>query len=552
MDATPNFQNIATNAKIDAEGNIIMGNNNQVVTNVYYSAQYKDLQKQLEDYNARFEKATAKSQKYPDDEDFKVELLEIDKNRAGVTQKIDTLKREVLQLAEEFSKIPINTERLRLAKEHFEKSDYDKARAVLDTDKMSVELEQLLAQKENLSQSLSENEQQLIDKSNEYLVLARLTAIDFEQVDFFEKTIQFFEKSLKAAKNQENIFAYAYFLQENKQFQEAISLYEELVPVCRELAQSQANAHLSDLAAILNNLGLLHNDCHEFDTADKCYTEALEIRRILAQSQPRVYLSYVAMTLNNLGLLYIGLQKFEAVEKCYTETLAIYRNLEQLQPKAYLFYVATTLNNLASLHHGRHEFDEAKNCYTEALAIYRDLVQSQPQAYLPYLAMNLNNLANLYRDCYKFEAAENCYAEALEIRRDLAQSQPQVYLRNVATTLNNWANLQNDQHEFETAEKHYTEALDIYEALAKLQPQAYSTNLAMTSLNFAIFYSKSKPNKEKSLVSAYKCMISAFPFIKNIPICKEYFGRAVQIIKDWEENPEVYIAQVLEYYGIEE
>ena len=304
MDATPNFQNIATNAKIDAEGNIIIGNNNQVVTNVYYSAQYKDLQKQLEDYNAHFEKATTKSQKYPDDEDFKVELLEIDKNRAGVTQKINTLKREVLQLAEEFSKIPINTERLRLAKKHFEKDDYDKARAVLDTDKMGVELEQLLAQKENLSQIVSENGQQLIDKSNEYLVLARLTAIDFEQVGFFEKTIQYFEKSIKAAKNQENLFAYAYFLQENNQFQEAISIYEELVPVFRGLVQSQPQTYLHGLAAALHNFATAHSERGGFEAAEKYFTEALDIKRNLAQSQPQTYLPDVATTLNNLANLH--------------------------------------------------------------------------------------------------------------------------------------------------------------------------------------------------------------------------------------------------------
>ena len=58
--------------------------------------------------------------------------------RLGISRKIvqlksfiDQFKRDVLGLAEQFNRIPINTERLQRAKEFFDKGDFAEARAVL-------------------------------------------------------------------------------------------------------------------------------------------------------------------------------------------------------------------------------------------------------------------------------------------------------------------------------------------------------------------------------------------------------------------------------------
>ena len=52
------------------------------------------------------------------------------------------------------------------------------------------------------------------------------------------------------------------------------------------------------------NLGNLYSDTQQTKEAAAAYTEALQIRRELAKANPQAYLPDVAATLNNLGILY--------------------------------------------------------------------------------------------------------------------------------------------------------------------------------------------------------------------------------------------------------
>jgi len=163
-----NVQNAIVGSTVNADGDVLV--NGQKVTNIFYSAQYQELTKQRNQLQERFDKTRQKIDQYPDDEDFKVELWKIDEERQEVQNKLDDLKREVISLAETFTKIPINTERLRGARQHFEAGDYPAARAILDAEQMGSELEALLHQKGQLQQA--ENEARLIDNANEFLILA--------------------------------------------------------------------------------------------------------------------------------------------------------------------------------------------------------------------------------------------------------------------------------------------------------------------------------------------------------------------------------------------
>jgi len=257
--------------------------NGQKVTNYFYSAQYQDLKKQWDDCQERFLKTKRKTEQYPDDEDFKVDLLKTDEKRQELQKKLDDLKNEVIRLAETFTKIPINTERLRLARQYFEAGDYPAARAILDAEQMGSELDALLQQKEQLQRHQIENEAQLIDKANEFLILARLTALDFTLPNRFDQTVGYFEQSLKAAQTVENTFAYAYFLQQENQFKAARAWYEKALALYRTLAEAHPEAYLPNVAMTLNNLGALQADQHDFAGA-AAYREALALYRTLAEA----------------------------------------------------------------------------------------------------------------------------------------------------------------------------------------------------------------------------------------------------------------------------
>ena len=274
-----NGKNIST-ASINTKGHVIIGDGNTVI-NLEEAAIYKDLQAQLEDLNKQRVTTKARIEKYPDDEGFKTELLEVDERRSILQQKIEILKKEVIKLVEDFNKIPLNTERLRLAKSYFEAGDFDKARAILDAGEMRIELSALLEEKDSLKQKTNSNEQHLKDKANEFLILADLTATDFNLPDRFEKTKEYYRESLLAERNDHNIFNFAHFLHEHNELEDACILYYEAQEICRELAHSDPHAYLPKAGHILNNLGNLLINNNKPVEAEIAYKEALETREKL-------------------------------------------------------------------------------------------------------------------------------------------------------------------------------------------------------------------------------------------------------------------------------
>ena len=186
----------------------------------------------------------------------------MDKNqrRQEIQKEIDGLKDAIQKLADEFTRIPLNTERLRLAKAHFDAGEYEGARAIFDTEieLMETELAALLEEKEKLAGATSENEQHLTDKANEYLILANLIAINFDLADRYEQTRAYFTLSLKAHRNPKSLFTYGYFLHEHNQFSESKLLYEEALGISRGLAEVNPQAYLPDVAMTALNMSIFY------------------------------------------------------------------------------------------------------------------------------------------------------------------------------------------------------------------------------------------------------------------------------------------------------
>ncbi len=502
-------KNTLHNAHIDAQGNVIVGDNN-IVINLKEAAQYIALEETITALKTRQEKTQDRIAKYPDDEEFQQDLLTISQALNRKKKELETLKTQVIELAVQFTTIPINTERLRKAEAHFKKGEFAEARAIFEVEKaeMANELNTAI-HKENLGKKMQEKgleletqaQEERLKLANEYLLFARLTAINFELADRFKITCAHFEKSLQANKNIDNTFAYAHFLQKHHQNNKATPLYQQALDIYRTLAQNNPQTFLPDVATTLNNLAILHSDKNEFQKAENAYDEALGIYRKLAQNNPQSFLPNVAGTLNNLGALHKAKNKFQKAEKAYDEALDIYRKLAQNNPQSFLSNVAMTLNNLASLYSDKNQFGKAEIAYNKALDIRRKLAQSNPQTFLPDVATILNNSAVLHRAKNEFQKAEIAYNEALDIYRTLAQNNPQTFLPDVATTLNNLAILHSDKNEFQKAENAYDEALGIYRKLAQNNPQSFLPNVAGTLNNLGALH-KAK-NKFQKAEKAY-------------------------------------------------
>ncbi|MCW5800411.1 MAG: tetratricopeptide repeat-containing protein [Nitrospira sp.] len=520
--------------------------NGHKVTNYFYSAQYKDLKAQADAVEQQFERTRRKIEKYPDDEDFKADWLRLSMKRNDIVKTLDDLKQEVIRLAETFTKIPINTERLKLARQYFETGDYSAARTILDAEQMGNELDALLHREERLQEEQAEVEALRIEKAHEFLILARLISVDFTLADRFEKTIVCFEQSLKASQMADNTFEFAYFLHEHNQFSRALSWYTKTLAIRRRLAEAIPHVYPADLAATLNNLAVLESDQNNFPAARAAYDEALGIYRRLAETNPQTYLPDVAMTLNNLANLQKATNDFPAALAAYEEALTIRRRLAETTPHVYLADLAITLNDWATLQSDQNDLPAARAAYEEALAIRRRLAEATPHVYLPVLAATLNNLAVLESDENNFLAAQATYNEALSLYRRLDEANPQTYLPYVAMTLNNLANLQKATNDFPAAQAAYDEALGMYRRLAKANPQTYLPDVAMTAMNMSIFYLQTIPAREKSLEHCREALVAAIPFVEMLPAAKNYARTALKVVEAWGLDRENFWEEALQ------
>ncbi|UJS19451.1 MAG: tetratricopeptide repeat protein [Candidatus Brocadia sp.] len=472
-------KNVVTDG-ITAGGDVIIGGSK--VTNIYGFIDYQKLLEQIKELE----------QDLRDIPPDKVERrLEKSKKLEELRKQKQDFEQQIIRLAETFSKIEINTERLKQAQQYFTQGKFREADAILKTEELSRDQQQLLDAKARKTRELEELNKQLISNASEFLIKAQITATNFSNPRRFQDACSFYEKSIQSYPTFENTWEYAYFLQQHNQHNEAERYYQEVI--------KRFGSELDDptRAATLNNLGVLQKDKNEFDDALKSYKEALEIRKKLALANPQTYLPYVATTLNNLG-------------------------------------------NLQS---DKNEFDDALKSYKEALEIYRKLALANPQTYLPDVATTLNNLGNLQSDKNEFDDALKSYKEALEIRKKLALANPQTYLPYVATTLNNLGNLQSDKNEFDDALKSYKEALEIYRKLALANPQTYLPDVAMTLINLSILYQKSRPDKEVSVQFAMEALTIVIPFLEKAPYTQQYALRALQVLRNWGVDIEKILAE---------
>ncbi|MFM7439261.1 MAG: tetratricopeptide repeat protein [Snowella sp.] len=231
-----------------------------------------------------------------------LEKLEISGELEQLEAQLEQFKENIVRLAETFSKIEINTERLRQAKDYFDQGQFREADAILQAEEMVKDLNKLLQKDQQLDQQKAEVRASREQIANEFLIKAQLWATFYEQSNRFEQTCDYFAESLRALKTTDNLFAYAYFLKEHYQLDQANLYYTEVLEIDRNLGD------LSNLATTLNNLAILHSDRNELAIAEAEYQEALQIYRTLAEENPRSFLPNVAVTLINLSIFYLQVE----------------------------------------------------------------------------------------------------------------------------------------------------------------------------------------------------------------------------------------------------
>ncbi len=457
----------------------IKGNNNIVVKdntdsditiqNFYKSLEYKELTERIEEMRDLMQSTT--------DE---VKRLKYSQKLNGLENQLEGFKRDIIQLAETFQKINIDTERLRLAKQHFDNGEYKAARAVLNAEQMTGELDALLAEKERLSEKTSKNTAYLKDKANEFLILAKLTATDYDLgEERFTLAREYFEKSLKADRNIDVLHNYADFLRFHNELNDSERLYDETINKSEFLAKESPKYQeytidlLNDVAGVYRLLGKTELAIHSME-------KVVTYRR-----QNGKFSSKTANALSNLGILYEEKNKLKKSEESYLEALEIVKRLASSDPK-YSYDVSKVLNNLGIVYQKKGNIEKEEDAYTEALDILMDVYETDLEKYLPLLADMLDNKAGLLRRKGEYVNAENAFEKSLNIR----------------------------------------------EFLVSINPKAYLPSLIQTQTNMFTFYYFDKPSGQKSVSLANKVIETSLKF-KNIPYGEECSELAKKILKKW-------------------
>lgn len=498
------------------------------------SVNYQELTKKLAKQEGEQEKLVQRIRKYPDDEEFQEDLLACNERLADTRKEIKDFKENVFRLHEIITRIPLNNERLRKAKAHFDKSEFREADAVLKAEDIQQDVEQRKARRAAAMKTVAAMDRDLAYLANEFLLKAQLSLLNpvAEGEDRFTRTEQWFEQALATARTTDVLFEYAAFLQKHNAFRRAEPLYREVLKEYRRRRESNPESFLPDVATTLNNLAVLHNQIGAFGLARKEYKKALKLYRSLAEREPDNFLPDVAGILNNLGELHRVTNQYDLALEKFQEALKVYRNLSEAESGEFLPDLAMILNNLGLLHSETGAFDSARKEFKEALKLFRGLAKAKPGVFLGRVADSLNNFGVLHKELGAFGLALREYEEALMLYRDFAEREPDKYLPNVAGTLSNLGELHSDTGEYGPARQEYEEALKIRRSLVEREPEAFTQDLSETLLNMSIFYLKSMPDKAKSVAYAQEARDILLSVIKRMPHLQGHLDHAEQLLED--------------------
>ena len=312
----------------------------------------------------------------------------------------------------------------------YEQGTVDEAMKKLENMKLGEKFVQTLERKQKHETEDAKDSVQILNKLR--------TSVDmYKNSGNWDKAAETLKLLADKLNTFDDIFAYAYYIDNQNDFKDAETYYKKAMEICQRLAKDNPKAYEPDVAHTLNNLAVLYSDTQRLSEAEEMYKQALVIRQRLANDNPKAYEPYVAQTLNNLANLYKNTQRLSEAEDMYKQALEIRQRLAKENPKAYEPGMAATLNNLAFLYSNTQRFTEAEDMYKQALEIRQRIAKENPKAYEPDVAETLNNLAILYSNTQRFTEAEGMYKQALEIYQRLVKDNPKAYEPYVAQTLGN-------------------------------------------------------------------------------------------------------------------
>lgn len=448
---------------------------------------------------------------------------------------IENFKQDVLKLADQFTRIEINTERLVTAKGYFDEGDFEKSRNTLESeiDRIKEEQKRLLSKK---NEYLEDILPKLKNNADEFLILALSASFDYNNPDRFQNTCHYFESSIESFETLDNLIDYTTFLHKHKSYQKAEKYYLRLLRVFEEFPVTDEKIF------IYNRLGSLYRHQLNFERSEEYYAKALEISTRQAESRQSNDLMNLAVTLNNFGNLLGHQNKFAEAAVNISRAKEIAESVERTQLDIdeihLLDFIGKTANNLANVYRETGNFEKSLTLYEEALAIRKSLAEQNYLQYANYVGNTLDNIGILRLDQEKFNEALAVFDEALKIFRNLAKENPVAYLPELAFTLRHAADSRCKLGDLEKAGDEYNESWEILYVLMNDNPKMYQPHIASHLVSLARYYQDYAPSREESIFYAALAVRTLSSIYESLPFTQRYMSNAINILRNWGLTPE--------------
>lgn len=548
-------------------GNISIGNQ-QYITNIFHSSEWKKMEEEKEklEKDIKFCESLLLKEGNCDDEGIIKRLSEAKNDLKNKLKEMGDFKHGILQLAETFSKIEIDSERLQEAYKLFLEGKYSEARTILMMEQALNEHNDLLEKRDKLSQDIAENERKLKQKAKESFLLANLQAVNYSigpsRVDEASK---YFQLAIREHKCFEYLINYASFLRQNNRRRDAEKICQETISFIKEnyketdeekqnlaeilteyvqvlivfpdrlsFAEETAREALAIYSSlkiipkksiftfvkILNELGNVLDELGKYSDAENFYENEFEIINSYKYKDPILF----AKLLHDYAILLSkNEKKFDQAEKYLRKALKIRNYISYDNSSIKSIEIARallSLGNLLSKQSSR--YAEAKECYGNVLAILDKLIEQGYYEFSFWEALCLGNLARLLNDMAQvdfslYPEAEKNYILAIKKYKKLREIEPGAYTHHVSRLLQNYGTLLMELGKDQEAENNFLEPIQILESIKGEENFEVVDDIVLVKTNLAELYEKyNKYDKFKEIcVDILEKMILLFTNIVN-------------------------------------
>ncbi len=206
----------------------------------------------------------------------------------------------------------------------------------------------------------------------------------------------------RAADDPDQLFEKAVTAFNGGKFDEAISLWEEALPLYRKAGDVEHEA------MVLNNIGLVRYNMQRYEESVGYFKDALAIDRKRGISKD------IGTDVQNLGMAYSALGEYTQALSAFKESAAVFDEIGDVGGTANnLYRVGITESSLG-------EFEEAGRYFAAAAELHRGLRDRESYS------ADLMGLGDVYSALDRFDKALESYEEALKVREVLGEKEPYV------------------------------------------------------------------------------------------------------------------------------